>query len=93
MAEKVIIDGLVLINAKTVDLSAAVSSPTGYEDYSTKALTYDINQARAAVEVRPHGTNPMSRQLGGAVNGTINFTFLAGSRRDCGCREGLAGHL
>ena len=76
MAEKVIVDGLVLIRAKIADLTSAVSSAAGYEDYSTKALTFDVNQSRAAVEVRPHGTNPMSRQLGGAVNGTLNITFL-----------------
>ena len=76
MVEKVIVDGLVLIKAKTADLTAAITAVAGYKDYSTKALTFDVNQSRAAVEVRPHGTNPMSRQLGGAVNGTLNLTFL-----------------
>ena len=78
MAEKVIVDGLVLISPKTADLTAAVTGAVAapYIDYSTKALTFDVNQSRAAVEVRPHGTNPMSRQLGGAVNGTLNITFL-----------------
>ena len=76
MVEKVIVDGLVLIKAKTADVTAAITALTGYVDYSEKALTFDVNQSRAAVEVRPHGTNPMSRQLGGAVNGTINLTFL-----------------
>ena len=86
MVEKVIVDGLVLIKAKTADLTAAVTGmvPADYKDYSRKALTFDVNQSRAAVEVRPHGTNPMSRQLGGAVNGTLNLTFL----RDPGDRGG-----
>ena len=78
MAEKVIVDGLVLISPKTADLTAAVTGAVAapFIDYSTKALTFDVSQSRAAVEIRPHGTNPMSRQLGGAVNGTINLTFL-----------------
>ena len=76
MVEKVIVDGLVLIKAKDGDVTAAITALGTYIDYSGKALTFDPAQARTAVEVRPHGTNPMARQLSGGVNGTINFTFL-----------------
>ena len=77
MVERAITDGLVLLKAApTGDLTAEVTTLTGWTDMSPKALTYNINETRGNAGVRPHGANPRTRQLPGAITGTIALTFL-----------------
>ena len=77
MVERVIDDGLVLLNvAATGDISAAVAALTGYTDFSAVALTFNIDESQTNVTVLPHGENRRARVLSGQRTGTITLTFV-----------------
>ena len=77
MVEKVIVDGLVLVlGAASGDLAAAVDALGMYNDLSTKALTYNIEESGEVATIRPHGTNPRGRSLAVGKSGTISLTFI-----------------
>ena len=77
MAERVINDGLVLLNvAATGDISAAVAALTGYTDFSAVALTFNIDESQTNVTILPHGENRRARVLSGQRSGTLTMTFL-----------------
>ena len=78
MAERVIDDGMVIVQAMaTGDLNASVDDAIGsYIDLSEAALTFNIDESQTNVPVRPHGSNRRARILSGQQSGTLAMTFL-----------------
>ena len=77
MAERVIDDGMVIVQAMaTGDLNASVVALGGYTDLSQAALTFNIDESQTNVPVRPHGSNRRARILSGQQSGTLSITFL-----------------
>ena len=57
------------------DISAAVTSTSGWTDLSANALTFSISTSRGTSSVAPQGSNHM-RVFGGQRGGTLQVSFL-----------------
>ena len=79
MVERVITDGLVAVKAGAADITAEVTALTTWEDLSSKALTFNIEETGETASVRPHGTNRRNRVLAGAESGTLALSFVRDS--------------